>query len=158
MSVFHSKPVDVERPAVAVSDELIPLSHLALDLEVPAEGWPMFLGRRAITIRPDSLGRDSIDGGAAKRLFDEQREVVLRQAALRKVAEQAAVEQDQAFRASIGQGVTAAALNGMSYAEAMHEAELASKSYRPRASVAADLLDNGGRGMVFHPFHNSAEE
>ena len=56
-------------------------------------------------IQPDSLGRDSIDLGAARRLLDEQREHVLKQAALWKVAEQAAIEQDQAFRASIGRGI-----------------------------------------------------
>lgn len=147
-----------QTPAPNVAPELIPLSYLGLDLPVPDEGWAMFLGRRAITIQPDSLGRDSIDMGAAQRLLDEQRAHVLRQAALRKVAQQAAIEQDQAFRASLGRGVPVDAIPaGMTYGEAIHAAELNSRPYSPRASVVEDLLGGGG-GMVFHPIRSDQDE
>ena len=51
-----------------------------------------------------------------------------------------------------GTGVSAAALNGMSYAEAAQQAEAASAAWRPRASVVEDLLDNGG--LTFHPIRS----
>jgi hypothetical protein len=82
----------------------VPLSHLELDLDRPVEGWPNFLGARAIAIVPDDLGRDSIPRQAARRLLDERREQELKQAALRRLAEQQAVEADQAFRASLPRG------------------------------------------------------
>ena len=146
-----------QTPAPNVAPELIPLSHLALDLPTPDEGWVLFLGRRAITIRPDRLGRDSIDFGAAQRLFDEHRAHVLRQAGLRKVAEQAAIEQDEAFRASLGRGIPVDAIPaGMTYGEAVASAELDSQPYRPRASMVEDLFDGGG--MVFHPIVHDADE
>ena len=154
--MFSHKPEVAERPAV-VTAELIALSIVALDLGVPDEGWLLFLGRRGIAIVPDFLGRDSIGCDAARRLFDERRADVLRKAALQAEQERAAVEADQQWRATLGTGVSAAALGGMSYAEALHEAELNSQVYRPRASVAADLLDNGGRGMVFHPLSPTEE-
>ena len=105
MSMFHkstdTEPVNAEK--TASMPELIPLSHLALDFGgVPDEGWLSFLARRGVAIVPDSLGRDAIGFDAARRLFDEQREIVLRKAALLRVAEQAAVEQDQAMRAALG--------------------------------------------------------
>ena len=156
MSVFHSKPTDTEPDRCAPITDLIPLSHLALDLEPPPEGWSMFLARRGIQVVPDVLGRDAIGMDAARRLLDEQRENVLRRAALLKVAEQAAVEQDQARRAQLGQGISAAALNGMSYAEAAQQAEAASAGWRPRASVLEDALGNGG--MVFHPIRSEGDQ
>jgi hypothetical protein len=158
--MFNRTPEAVTAPPTHVDvdppEELIPLSYLALDLPTPDEGWALFLGRRAITIRPDSLGRDSIDLGAARRLLDEQRAHVLRQAALRRVAEQAAIEQDQAFRASLGRGIPVDAIPaGMTYGEAAQEAELDSQPYRP-STLMEDVFDGGG--MVFHPIVHDADE
>jgi hypothetical protein len=82
----------------------VPLSVLALDLDIPVEGWPTYLGARGIAIIPDDLGRDAIPRQAARRLLDERREQVVRQAALRRLAEQQAVEADRAFRASLPRG------------------------------------------------------
>lgn len=45
---------------------------------VPAEGWPNFLGRRAMPMIPDSLGRDSVSHSHARQLLDEAREAELR--------------------------------------------------------------------------------
>jgi hypothetical protein len=82
----------------------IPLSILALDLPSPVGGWPTFLGARGVKIIPDDLGRDSVSRGDARRLLDEKREHELRRAALQKVQEQQAIEQDRAFRASLPRG------------------------------------------------------
>jgi hypothetical protein len=83
---------------------LIPLSHLALDLEPPPAGWPDFLGRRAIAFVPDDLGRDCVRRQDARRLLDEQREAGLRRAKLRAMQEAEAVENDQRFRAELYSG------------------------------------------------------
>jgi hypothetical protein len=132
----------------------LPLSVLALDLAEPVEGWPIFLGARAIAIIPDDLGRDSVSRGDARRLLDEKREADLRQAALRRLAEQEAVEADERRRAQIWQGVPAAALPpDASPASVMLQA---AKEARPkRTSVLEESLSGGG--MVFHPLRESAE-
>ena len=66
--------------------DLVPLSHLELDLPRPAEGWADFLGRRAIAFVPDDLGRDCVRRQDARRLLDEQRAEMLQAAKRRKVA------------------------------------------------------------------------
>jgi hypothetical protein len=133
----------------------VPLSVLALDLAVPAEGWPNFLGRRAITTIPDDLGRDCISRGDARRLLDEKRETDLRQAALRRLAEQEAVEADERRRAQIWQGVPAGHLPvGVAPAAAMLQA--AKDSQPRRMSVLQHALSHED-GMVFHPIHQPAE-
>ena len=145
-------PVQPEPPRVAGPIETVPLSVLKLDLD-PGEEWATFLGRRAIAIVPDALGRDSIGHDAARRLLDEKREAELRARALRRLAVQEAVERDWVRRESLGQGVKVP--DGLSYAEAIHQAELDSQTYRPRASVVADALDNSG--MTFHPIRGGDE-
>ena len=133
----------------------VPLSVLALDLAEPAEGWPNFLGRRAIKIIPDDLRRDCVSRGDALRLLDEKRESDLRQAALRRMAEQQAVEDDARRRAQIWQGVRASALPpDASPAAVMLQA---AKESRPkRTSVLEESLSGGG--LVFHPLRESAED
>jgi hypothetical protein len=132
----------------------VPLSVLALDLAEPVEGWPNFLGARAIAIIPDDLGRDCVSRQAARRLLDEQREQVLRQAALRRLAEQEAVEADERRRALIWRGVPASALpEGAAPASVMLQA--AKDSQPKRTSVLEESLSGGG--LVFHPLRESAE-
>jgi hypothetical protein len=147
--------VEVDHDVMVTPEPPVPLSHLALDLNVPSEGWALFLGKRGIAIVPDSLGRDSIGHDAARRLLDEKREAELRARALRDLAEQEAVERDQQRRASLGQGVKVP--DGLSYAEAVMQAELDSQAYRPgRRSLVEDLLDNSG--ITYHPIQHGADE
>ena len=152
--MFRAAP-DSEVATMVATSEPIPLSILSLDLPVPAEGWALFLGKRGISIVPDSLGRDSIGHDAARRLLDEKREAELRARALRDLAEQEAVERDQQRRASLGQGVKVP--DGMSYAEAVMQAELDAQTYRPgRRSLVEDLLDNSG--ITYHPIQSGGDE
>jgi hypothetical protein len=85
-------------------EPLIPLSVLALDLPAPAVGWHAHLAAKGIKVVGDDLGRDCVARGDARRLFDEKREHEVRQAALRKLAEQEAVEADRAWRAQLPKG------------------------------------------------------
>jgi hypothetical protein len=132
----------------------VPLSHLELDFPAPPEGWPNFLGARAIAIVPDDLGRDSIARQAARRLLDEKREQELRAAALRRLAEQQAVEADERRRATIWKGVPADTMPPGAPAAVM--LEVARQSGPRRQSGAAAFLD--GDSMVVHPIHESAED
>jgi hypothetical protein len=132
----------------------VPLKILELEMDRPVDGWPMFLGARAIAIIPDDLGRDSVSRGDARRLLDERREQELRAAALRRLAEREAIEADERRRAQIWQGVPAAALPpDASPASVMLQA---AKEARPkRTSVLEESLSGGG--LVFHPLRESAE-
>jgi hypothetical protein len=134
----------------------VPLSVLALNLAEPAEGWPNFLGRRAITIIPDDLGRDSVTRGDARRLLDEQREVDLRQAARRRLAEQEAVEADQARRAQIWGGVRADRMPSDALPAAVM-LRVAQDSQPRRQSVLQHALSHED-GMVFHSFEPASPE
>jgi hypothetical protein len=66
-------PAHNEVPTAAGID-LIPLSHLELDLPAPPLGWPIELDRRGISVVLDDLGRKSISRDNAKMLFAEQSE------------------------------------------------------------------------------------
>jgi hypothetical protein len=134
----------------------VPLSILALDLGgVPAEGWPSFLGRRAIPIIPDSLRRDSVSHSHARQLLDEQRADVLRRRAAARVQEQELVEADQLRRASIWKGLPADQLPAGAHPASVMLA--AAKAARPRRrSVLEDSLSNSG--TVYHPIQHAADE
>jgi hypothetical protein len=150
-------PVIEPAPDVrALSEDLIPLSHLALDLVEPPAGWSAFLADRHIAIAVDDVGRLAVSRDNARTLLSEQRE---HEAHVREMAaeqERQAIEQDQRFRASLGVGVPAHLIPaGMTYAEMVASAELDSQTYRPRASMVEDLLDNGG--MTFHPIQHGPD-
>src|SRR5215217_5543758 len=89
------------------SADLIPLSHLALDLDTPAVGWAAYLTGRGIEIVLDSVGRKAISAADARQLFDEHRDNEARQAQMREAAERAAEAADRQRRAQIWQGIPA---------------------------------------------------
>jgi hypothetical protein len=142
--------------------ELIPVSHLALDLPVPAESWSVYLHGRNIPVVVDDIGRDAISRDAARQLFTEHREnqVRAREVAARQEQqaieqEQQAIEQDQRFRARLYRGQPWHAFPpGVTAGEAWAQAE---KDSRPRRrSVLEDALTN--QGTVFHPVRHDADE
>ena len=145
-------PPDADAPP-----ELVPLSVLELDLPAPDAGWAAHLADRAIAITIDDIGRASVTRSDARRLFTEKRE---REAQVRELAaevERQAIEADQLRRAQLGVGVPAAALNGMSYAEAVQSMELDAVPYRRRTSVVEDLLSNDRSSLTFHPIQHDEE-
>jgi|tagenome__1003787_1003787.scaffolds.fasta_scaffold20988392_6 hypothetical protein len=135
---------------------LVPLSHLALDLPVPAEGWVEFLARRAIAFIPDDLGRDCVRRHDARRLLDERREQQLRKAKLAKVLEQEAVEADQVRRASIWKGLPADQLPvGVNASAAM--LKYAKDSQPKRRTPLEEALSNSGT-LTYHPMQSASDE
>jgi hypothetical protein len=133
-------------PAVEPADDMnvaadvIPISHIELDLIAPVEGWPSFLAARDIEITLDDIGRMSIARVDARRLLTEKREREAEQARRRKLAEAQAVADDQLRRAQIWRGVPADHMPlGVPPAAAMLQTG-------PRWSAETD--DAAGRGAV----------
>jgi len=52
----------------------IPVSHLALDVAEPLEGWLEFFRKRGVEVTDDQLGRPSVRRYVLGDLLDEQRE------------------------------------------------------------------------------------
>src|SRR5687768_9846602 len=105
----------VEVPA----DDLVPLSHLGLDLPTPPIGWLTYLGNIGVEILSDDVGRASIHRHDARRLFDEHRRNEARKAELRARQEREPVQQDRLRRASLPTGIPAGMVpDGLRPAEA----------------------------------------
>jgi hypothetical protein len=102
--------------------DLIPLSHLALDLSEPADGWTVWLSDRGVAISFDDLGRRAIRRGDAKELLDQQRQNEIRQQDHAARVEAEAIEKDREFRAALSPGIPWWRLDGVSYAQAAAEA------------------------------------
>ena len=126
----------------------VPLSILKLDLD-PGEEWATFLGRRAIAIIPDSLGRDSIGHDAARRLLDDRRADELRQRKLAALRQEQEEEADKLRRAQIWTGLSADAIPvGVHPATAMLQA---SKDAQPRRTTPLEEAFSGNT-LTFHSY------
>ena len=141
--------------AVESSEQLVPLSHLQLDLPAPVEGWPTFLAGRGISITIDDIGRASVARTDARQLFTEQREAEVRRREKAAELERQAVELDQRRRAQIWRGVPAGLLPADGHpATAMLQA---AKDARPRRqSPLQHALANSGE-LVFHPIQHGPD-
>jgi hypothetical protein len=124
----------VEHPA----ELLVPISVLALDLDVPPVGWDVYLSDRAIEIVPDDLGRRSVSRAAAKELIREKQAAESHAREVMERREAQLIQQDRLRRANMPTGIPAGAVPaGMTGAEAM---VLAGEKRRPR-SVREQLLE-----------------
>jgi hypothetical protein len=136
--------------------DLVPLSHLSLDLPEPLNGWLAELQRRDIAVVTDDLGRLSISRGDARRLFDEQREAEARQAAKREAAEKAAVEADERRRASIWQGMPAELMPPDAHPAAVM-LQSARDSQPKRLTPLQEALSNSGT-LTYHSLSPTSED
>jgi hypothetical protein len=134
---------DTDLPAAAVEPDpadLLPLSHLALDLDAPVTGWEVALPARGIAVRTDDLGRRCILRADARVLLAERAESKARQ---RAAAERQAVEHAEQWRAQRRRGVPADQIpEGVLPAVAMLQA--AKDAAPKRRSVLQEALDNEG--------------
>ena len=154
--MFRSMP-DVEpAPVVAYPADLIPLSHLELDLPAPATGWLIELDRRGIPVLTDDIGRSAIARDDARQLLDEQREAEARAREVVARAERQAVERDRQFRAQLNPGIPWFDLPpGATAAEVWAQAE---RDARPRRrSVLEDALEGTG-SMEYHPIRGDEDQ
>jgi hypothetical protein len=138
-----------------VAADVIPISHLELDLVAPVEGWPSFLAARDIEITLDDIGRMSIARVDARRLLTEKREREAEHARRRKLVEAEAVADDQIRRSQIWQGVPAVDLPpGMSASSVMLAA---SKDARPkRVTPLQEAL--AGESLTYHSYGSTPED
>jgi hypothetical protein len=154
MDMFRSTVTDTaesDRDKGALVD-VIPLSHLELDLAAPVEGWTVFLAARGIEVTLDDIGRMAIARVDARQLLTEKREREAEQARRRKLAEARAVADDQIRRARIWGG--APAVEGVSAAALMLQAD---KDAQPkRRSVLQEALA-GSETLTYHPLPKSDE-
>jgi hypothetical protein len=143
--MFKTAPTTEPTHKVMVPANLIPISHLALDLpEPPVGGWVAYLSGRGLEVLTDDIGRPAVSRADARQLFDEQREEEARRREVRERQEQAAVEADRVRRASVWGGLPASAIpEGVSAASAMFAAD---RDARPRRqSPLQHALDQRGR-------------
>jgi hypothetical protein len=153
--MFRTAPVPEPEPAEVenvlhrgANDDLIPLSHVGLEIGEPAEGWAVFLGARGIRFVADRIGRDSVSVGDAQRLLAERREAELKKRARLKAQEAAAVEADELRRASIWKGVSADMLPPGEHPVSVMLA--AAKEQEPkRVSPLQEALSNSGT-LTYH--------
>ena len=143
-------PVPVEVPPA----ELIPLSHLSLDLSTPVTGWSAFLTVRNIAIVSDDVGRDSITKADARTLIAEKHENERRAQEVAKQNEQRMIEADRVHRAQIWGGLHWAEIpDGVLPVQAMTQA--AHDAQPKRLSPLQEAL--AGESMTYHPIPQDEE-
>jgi hypothetical protein len=132
--------------------DLVPLSHLALDLDVPPIGWAAYLNNIGVEIVTDDLGREAIHRHDARRLIAEHRDDEVRKAEVRAAAEKRAIEDDQAFRRGLGVGVPTSVIPADStYAQAALASQLNELDYRPKRTSLMEEVFSNSKEMVIHP-------
>src|SRR5215208_1136506 len=78
-SPVAEEPQPNEGRTKPMNDELIPLSHLELDLDPPSgAGWPAYLAAKGVELLSDDVGRAAVSRVDARRLFTERREAEAR--------------------------------------------------------------------------------
>jgi len=161
MNMFRAAATEPAAVEVPSSSDLIPLSVLALDLDLPgSEGWPAYLEARAVAVVVDDVGRDSVSRADAGALLAERRETVAREreAAARRLEqlEREAAERDRERRAQIWKGVPASAFpDGVSAASVLVAA--IRDSQPKRESVLDAALSNAGE-ITFHSLAPTEDE
>lgn len=130
--------------------DLVPVTHLALDIPEPGNGWPAELASRGIPVVDDDIGRPAIAIGAARDLVAEHRENEAIKARHRVEMERQAVEADRRFRASLPAGIGPDSVPiGVSPAELMMLSDPLDQSAR-RQSVLEHALEHQDGAVVFH--------
>jgi hypothetical protein len=153
--MFKTTPAAEPAPIVTPPADLVPISHLALDLPEPSVGWLIELDRRHIDVLVDDIGRKAISRSDARGLLDERREDELRRQEAAARNEARAVEQDRLRRASIWRGLPAVDLPvGVSASSAMLQA--AKDSEPKRMSPLQEALS--GESLTYHSYQTSPED
>ena len=156
--MFRSTDTPVVEPApdVKVPADLVPLSHLELDLAAPVEGWPSFLAARGVEITLYDIGRMSISRGEARTLLVEQREREARGREKAAEVDRAAIEAYRSWRAGVWGGVPADRMPpGVAPAAVMLQA---SRDDRPRRTSPLEEALSNSEELTFHSIHTVPDE
>jgi hypothetical protein len=156
--MFNKATVAEPVPDVEVPPDVIPVSHLSLDLDEPPIGWVAYLTGRGVAVVEDDLGRPSIPRAAAKMLFDEHRADEVRKAEMRAECEKRAVEADREWRAQMPRGVPWYEIpDGVLPVVALTAADRAAQPRRT-PSQAEWLFGEVDDTMVFHSLQGAEDE
>jgi hypothetical protein len=140
---------------VVPSEELVPLSHLELDLPAPGSGWATYLADRSVQIVLDDLGRAAITRDDARRLFDERHLAEARSREMAAELERQMIEQDRQWRSQLPHGLPWYEVpDGVLPVVAMTQAD---RDAQPRrlTPLQAQLA---GESDTFHPIVQANEE
>jgi hypothetical protein len=157
--MFRAAPVAVTEPThdmVVPAEQLVPLSHLELDLPAPATGWLIELDRRGVEVLTDDVGRLAVSRAAARELISEHRGNEARKRELAARTEQQAIEADRQWRRQLWGGIPAVDLPpGVTAAQAMFAAD---RDAQPRRrSVLEEALGNSDT-LTYHPLPSTDDE
>ena len=131
--------------------DMIPLSVLSLDLDVPIGGWNAPLTAGGIEIHTDDLGRRCILRTDARVLFTERAESEARQ---REAARRQAAEHEEQWRAQPRGGVPADKIpEGVLPAAAMLQA---AKDAAPRRRTPLEEALRNDGSLTYHPIRNES--
>jgi hypothetical protein len=152
-----AEPVEIEQGDSGRNHDadLVPLSHLELDLPAPPIGWAAGLAEKAIDIVTDDLGRLAVSRADARRLFEEKREAEQRAREMAERNERQAILRDQEFRRRLHKGtpwhqMPAGALPAAVVLQQARDAE------PKRLSPLQEAL--AGESLTFHPLPSSGDE
>ena len=139
---------------VKIPETLIPLSHLALDLESPSiGGWAAYLRGRGLDIVRDDLGRDAISRANARMLMAERIAAEQRQ---REYAEAAAMAAEEQRLASLRPGIPASHMPpGVAPAAAMLQAGTDASR---QTQSQGEWMFGEEETMVYHSYAETADE
>jgi hypothetical protein len=139
--------------AVSNPSDLVPISVLALDLDLPIGSWTLYLEGRGVAVLQDDIGRPAITRADARWLILERREA---EARAREVAERMDAEREAQRLAQLPAGLPADQVpTGMTPAMAMVAADPDLARRPRRTSVLEEQLAGGG--LVFHPLGPDGE-
>jgi hypothetical protein len=117
--------------------DLIPVSHLALDVDEPLESWESFFAARNIPVVDDDLGRPSVARDVLGDLIAEQRE-----------REARVLERPEPDRAPVGVGVPALDESASAFESMMAAGRVSPQQEfggRPRPNFLQEALEEGAR-------------
>jgi hypothetical protein len=103
--MFNKAAAAEPAPDVEVPPDVIPVSHLALDLPEPEFGWVAYLTGRGVAVIEDGIGRSAISSADARMLISEHRADEARKAEMRAESEKRAVEADREWRSQLPRGL-----------------------------------------------------
>jgi hypothetical protein len=137
--------------------EPIPLSVLALDLELPTVGdWRSYLRERGIDVVIDDVGRPSISRADARRLFREREAAQQKAREMAERNEAAAIAADQEWRASLHGGIPWHRMPDPGLLPVVQMAAAIKDAQPRRTSVLHDALQ--GSEMTVHSIREPLED
>jgi hypothetical protein len=152
--------IELPAPQVTPTEDLIPVSVIALELPAPTVGgWDAFLSNRGVEVLTDDIGRLAVSRSDARLLIAEQVEAETRRREAMQRQERKFIEADRLRLARLGRGMPASMIpDGMSAADAMMIDEYASRPPSVREQLWGQELGGSQTSMVYQSFPSEQDE